>query len=222
VDANILVVEDDALLGSLLRQELRTAGYVPRLVNTGGEALFQVEQGAFDLVVLDLNLPDMDGLEVAEWLAKAETQHSILMLTARGGVEDRIDGLYAGASDYMTKPFVMQEFLARVHARLRERGRSPNGLLRYDNLTVDIAAGHCLIDDKVLVLPELELQLLYTLLSHQGRLFSRSELEQRLYQGEVPDSNTIEVFVYNIRRKLKEEADLKLIKTVRGRGYMIV
>ncbi len=216
--ARILVVEDDARLARLLVEQLGHAGYRVDHVDRGGEALAWLQQRPCDLVLLDLNLPDLDGIEVAERL-RGEGP-AVVMLTARADVDSRVEGLYAGASDYLTKPFSVQELLARIHVRLRER--SAGGVVRLGTLELDPAASACRAGDAQLVLPEREFALLHLLARHRGRLFSRTDLERALYGPDVPESNTVEVFVYNLRRKLARLGERDLIRTVRGRGYMIL
>lgn len=216
--ARILVVEDDSRLARLLVEQLGHAGYRVDHVDRGVEALAWLEQRPCDLVLLDLNLPDLDGIEIAERL-RGEGP-AVLMLTARADVDSRVEGLYAGASDYLTKPFSIQELLARVHVRLRER--SAGAAVRVGALELDPAASACRAGGAQLVLPEREFAVLHLLARHRGRLFSRADLERALYGPEVPDSNTVEVFVYNLRRKLARLGERDLIRTVRGRGYMIL
>lgn len=218
--ASILVVEDDLRLATLLKQELSHDGHRVAVVHNGTDALLRGIDGTFDLIILDLNLPDIDGLEVASRL-RADLEVSILMLTARGDVSSRVEGLYAGASDYLTKPFSVQELRARVHVRLREKAK-PAEMLTYETLTLEPAAGHCAVAGKTLPLTSLEFRLLELFLTHKGRIFSKEDLEDRLYGAErLPGSNTVEVFVSNLRRKLTA-ADLQgMIQTVRGMGYVV-
>jgi len=220
VSVEILVVEDDLRLATLLRQELAQGGYRVEVVHNGTDALLKADEHPFDLVILDLNLPDIDGLEVAARL-RSDSEVSILMLTARGDVGSRVEGLYAGASDYLTKPFSVQELRARVHVRLRERSR-PAEVLTYGTLALEPAAGHCAVAGETLSLTSLEFRLLELFLTHKGRIFSKEDLEDRLYGAErLPGSNTVEVFVSNLRRKLAA-ADLQgMIQTVRGMGYVV-
>lgn len=217
--ANILIVEDDKRLAQLLSQELGFEGHTTLSVHTGAEALLHAEDQDFDLVILDLNLPDMDGIEVAERVGK-RSESSILMLTARGDVGSRVEGLYAGASDYMTKPFSLQELMARVHVRLRER-EAPTQTLQHKNVTLDLAGKSCYVDEDYVSLTAQEFKLLELLLKNQGRVYAREELERKLYAGATPGSNTVEVFMSNLRKKLSHAGALKLISTVRGMGYMI-
>lgn len=218
--AHVLVVEDDARLRALVQEALETAGHRVTAVANGGDGLAAALDGEIDLVLLDLNLPDVDGMEVARRLHE-DGAPPIIMLTARGDVASRIEGLYAGAADYVTKPFDLQELLARVHVRLRERQREAElvehaGLRLYpDTRVLEVGA-------VTETLPELECELLRLLLAHPGRVFSRQDLEARLYGDHLPDSNTIEVFVYQLRRRFKALAVADPIRTVRGKGYTVL
>ena len=216
----ILVVEDDLRLATLLRQELTQEGYRVESVYSGLDALARSAAEAFDLVILDLNLPDIDGIEVATRL-RQDSDVSILMLTARGDVSSRVEGLYAGASDYLTKPFSVQELRARVHVRLRDRER-PAEVLTFGPLTLAPAAGHCAVSGRSLPLTSLEFRLLELFLTHRGRIFSKEDVEDRLYGADrLPGSNTVEVFVSNLRRKLAAAGVEGMIQTVRGMGYVV-
>lgn len=220
-NARLLLVEDDPGLVELLERQLGQVGYEVTATNSGSEALYLAEEGRFDLLILDLGLPDMDGIEVAEWL-QGRIDAGILILTARGDVESRVEGLYAGASDYLTKPFSIHELIARIHVRLRERERSAADLT-YGPLTLEPGSNTCRVDGgEPLVLPELEFRLLQLLITHRGRLFSREELQRRLYEAQLPESNTIEVFIHNLRRKLAAVGLEGVIKTVRGKGYLLL
>ena len=217
--ARILVVEDDVRLRTLLEQELARAGHEVVGVGTVGEGLFRAEEEPYDLVILDLSLPDGDGLEVAERL-HGRRDLAIVMLTARGDVDSRVEGLYAGAADYVVKPFDLQELLARVHVRLRER--AGEALPGHEDLQLDPGASSARGPNGEEVLPEREFALLRMLVEHPGRLFPRDEIERRLYAGGgEPGSNTVEVFVHRLRRKLERLGVRPRIRTVRGKGYML-
>ena len=216
--ARLLVVEDDPALGRFLVQELGAAGYKAVLEPTGGGALARAELEAFDLVVLDLQLPDVDGFEVARRLDGRAG--AVLMLTARADLDSRLEGLYAGASDYMAKPFHIQELLARIHVRLRERAAEEEDL-EADGVRLEPGTRLCRVHGEELELPEMEFELLRVLLAGRGRVFSREELERRLYGAERPASNVVEVYVHGLRRRLAGRGVESLIRTVRGKGYMV-
>jgi DNA-binding response OmpR family regulator len=217
--AHVLVVEDDARLRGLVREALEATGHRVTAVGTGGDALLRALEGGIDLVLLDLNLPDVDGIEVARRLADEGVP--IVMLTARGDVASRVEGLYAGAADYVTKPFELQELLARVHVRLRERGAG-EGAIERAGLRLQTDVRTLWAGDAQVTLPEREAELLRLLLTHPGRVFSREDLEVRLYGDDPPDSNTVEVFVYQLRRRIRALGAADPIRTVRGKGYTVL
>lgn len=216
----LLVIEDDARLRSMLERELAAVGFEVEAVETGGDGLVRAIDTRFDLVVLDLNLPDMDGVEVAERLRDGGGDVPVLMLTARADVRSRVEGLYAGASDYLTKPFDVQELIARVHVRLRERQQPTE--LRHGDVVLDPSAATLRVHDEVVVLGERECEVLRLLLANRGRVFSKDDLERRLYGADVPASNTVEVYVYQLRKRLERLGVGDLIVTVRGKGYLVV
>ncbi|HET8985074.1 MAG TPA: response regulator transcription factor [Trueperaceae bacterium] len=221
----LLVLEDDHQLASLLSEQLSLAGYTVSLANTLAAARELVGGTQFDLLILDRNLPDGDGLSIAEEVAAeaangAIVEPAVLMLTAIDDVESRVNALYAGASDYLTKPFSMQELLARVHARLRERGSGER--LAYGDLTLDASNNSITRGDLVELLPETEFTVLAMLLKYRGRVLTQVDLERSIYGAEVPDSNTVEVYVYNVRRKLKRMGLAEVVRTVRGKGYIVI
>ncbi len=216
---HILVVEDDRQLSRLLEEQLGIAGHAVTVAGTLAEARQALADQRFDLLVLDLNLPDGDGLNLAEEV-RSESATPVLMLTARAEVSSRVAGLYAGANDYLTKPFSVPELLARVHVQLRDSGaRQP---LAYGSLMLDQSTHACTVGNEVEYLPEREFELLRLLVQYRGRVFTKEDLERALYGSEPPDSNTIEVFVYNVRRKLKALGLADVIRTVRNRGYVVV
>jgi DNA-binding response OmpR family regulator len=218
--AHLLVVEDDPRLQGLLREAFTTAGHRVTVVGTGGDGLAAALPGDVDLVVLDLQLPDVDGVEVARRL-RADGDVPILMLTARGDVASRVEGLYAGAADYVTKPFDVRELLARVHVRLRER-EAAGGAVEHAGVRVDPSTAIVTVGDRSTVLRDREARLLHILLANPGRVFAREDLERRLYGDDVPESNTVEVFVYHLRKRLQELGAADLIRTVRGKGYTVL
>ncbi len=225
VSARLLVVEDDRQLAELLEEQLRLSGHAVDVAPDLRTARSLLADHDFDLVVLDRSLPDGDGLELAEDLARERAngrQVAVLMLTARADIDSRVAGLYAGASDYMSKPFSMQELLARVHVRLREHGAGHAETLTYGALEVDPETSSCRVGDDVVFLPEREFTVLHMLLKYRGRVITQEDLERALYGGDLPDSNTVEVFVYNVRRKLKGLGLDNVIRTVRNRGYIVV
>ena len=211
----ILIVEDDPNLARALETELLRL-YDVVVASTGQAALELAQTEPFDLIVLDLGLPDMDGLDVAAELK--DNNAAILMLTARADVRSRVAGLYIGAADYLAKPFDMQELLARVYAQLRSRGRQE--VYAVGNLTLSVVDRTCTVNDEIIALTAQEFALLELLLANQGRVFSKSTIEDRLYRAEPPSSNAVEVLVSRLRSKLSAVGVKDVVETVRGLGYV--
>lgn len=216
----ILVVEDHTLLGEGIITGLMQVGYSADLVNNGRDALTAVATTPYDLIILDLGLPQISGLDVLRKVRQQKNTNSIpvLILTARDTVPDRIQGLDSGADDYMIKPFELDELLARVRALLRRSYGKANPMLVHNDIILDPAAHQVTQGGKQIELSPREFALLYTLLQNAGRVMSRSQLENSLYSwNEEIESNTVEVHVHHLRKKLGAQ----LIRTIRGVGYLI-
>jgi len=214
----ILVVEDDALLAEGLTSALSRAGHAVVHTTSGRHADFQLVNDEFDLVVLDVGLPDIDGFEVLRRLRQRRSVTSVLVLTARDAVEDRVHGLDLGADDYLTKPFSLTEFEARVRALLR-RGVAPAASWSVAGMTVDVAAKRVRIHDRTVDLTPREWALLELLLAHPGRVLSKDQIAENLFSfDEQLSPNAIEVHVSRLRTKI-EPAGVH-IRTVRGFGYL--
>lgn len=217
----VLVVEDDTRLAQMIATELRLAGYDVREASTGKQALETASLERIDAVLLDLGLPDMNGLDVARHLRRHDNPAggpAILAVTARNTLEDRVDGLYAGADDYISKPFSMLELRARLHAHLRVR-RVGAESLEFGALRLEPSEGRCRVGVTDVNLSVREFELLLVLARRPGRIFSQSDLTEMTYGGEEPDSNALEVRVSAIRRKLRDAGLEGVIRTVRGAGY---
>jgi two-component system response regulator QseB len=214
----ILLVEDDDLIGYGVEAGLRQAGFTVDWARDGHHASLALDTTAYSLIVLDLGLPNVSGMDVLKQLRSAGADVPVLILTARSTVADRVGGLEAGADDYLSKPFDLTELIARCHALLRRsQGRSVE-LIRYRNLTVNPIAHSVEVGDEAVGLTSREWAVLMQLLTHQGIPQSRARLEESLYgwQEEI-ESNAIEVHISNLRKKL----GAMLIKTVRGIGYVV-
>jgi two-component system response regulator QseB len=214
----VLLVEDDDLIGYGVEAGLRQAGFTVDWARDGHHANLALSTTAYSLVVLDLGLPNVSGMEVLKRLRGANMDVPVLILTAKGTVADRVGGLEAGADDYLGKPFDLTELIARCRALLRRsQGRSVE-LIRYRNLTVNPVARNVAVDGETVGLTSREWAVLMQLLTHQGVPQSRARLEESLYgwQEEI-ESNAIEVHISNLRKKL----GAMLIKTVRGVGYVV-
>lgn len=214
----ILIVEDDKDLNTQLAEALREAGYVIDQAYDGEEGHFLGDTEPYDAVVLDLGLPVMDGVTVLESWRREGKKMPVLILTARDRWSDKVSGIDAGADDYVTKPFHMEEILARLRALLRRSTGHATSELAHGELVLDTRTSKVTEGGQAIKLTSLEYRLLAYLMHHRGRVVSRSELVEHLYDQDFDrDSNTVEVFVGRIRRKLKTD----IIETVRGLGYLI-
>ena len=219
----LLVVDDDRGLRDVLRRALSLAGYEVHLTETGAGALAEVNAGVPDAVVLDVGLPDIDGLEVWRALRREGNRVPVLMLTARDAVADRIGGLDAGADDYLVKPFDIDELKARLRALLRRSGADggPDGL-RFGELQLDPAQHGVTVGESFVELTRTEYQLLELLMLNPRRVLPHSLIYDRVWGYDFgPTSNALRVYVGYLRRKLEEAGAPPLIHTVRGVGYAL-
>jgi len=216
---HILVVEDDAGLARRIASTLTEAGHDPIVVHDGEKALDKTKAAPFDLIVLDIILPGMDGFEVLRHLRAQHLASRVLMLTARGEVKDRVTGLQLGADDYLPKPFAMGELVARVNALGRRYPEEPTLNLRVGDLTIDLANHEVHRGARHIHLSARELMLLKVLMREPGRVFTRTELCERVWEHPHEyDTKLVEVFIGRLRRKI---SDPPLIHTVRHVGYTI-
>src|SRR6202171_4644598 len=214
----ILVVEDDALLADGLTQVLKRAGHAVDQVRTGLQADNSLRITSYELVVLDVGLPGIDGFEVLRRLRSRRSKANVLMLTARDGVEDRVHGLDLGADDYLTKPFSVTEFEARVRAMLR-RGVAPATPWAVAGMTVDIAGKRVRIDERTIDLTPREWALLELFLTHPGRVIIKDHIAESIFTFDDQLSpNAIEVHVSRLRTKIEPVGSR--LRTVRGFGYL--
>ena len=214
----VLVVEDEDRIRRDLAVQRKNAGYVVEEAADGENAWFRGDTEEFDAVVLDLVLPKMDGLQVLKRWRDAGRDIPILILTARGSWTDRVEGIDAGADDYLVKPFRMEEVVARVRALIRRSAGRANPVLSAHGITLDTRRARATVDGQPIPLSPLEFRLLSYLLHHRGRVVSRAELVEHIYHEDVePDSNALEVLVGRVRRKVGSE----VIETRRGHGYLV-
>ena len=214
----VLLVEDEPDLRRQLVTAIQGAGYVTDEAADGEEGHFLGDTEPYDAVILDLGLPGMDGLSILErWRQDGRTM-PVLILTARDRWSDKVAGIDAGADDYLAKPFVMEELLARLRALIRRSTGHASNYLEFSGLRLDIRAGQVSVDGNPIKLTALEYRLLAYLMHHQGRVLSRTELVEHLYDQDFDrDSNTIEVFIGRLRKKLGRD----FIQTARGLGYRL-
>lgn len=214
----ILLVEDDRSLASGLRQALHKQGYVVNHVESGEAALHVIGTEPPDIVILDLGLPDIDGINVLKRLRQKNSNLPVLLLTARSAIEDKIAGLDSGADDYLAKPFEMTELFARLRVFERRISSVKTTKIIIGDVCLDAASHSVILGGNPLELPRKEYMVLKSLMENAGRVLTRSALETRLYDwGEEVTSNALEVHVHHLRKKLGAD----FIKTIRGVGYKI-
>lgn len=214
----ILIAEDDKSLGAGIEAGLKMVGYAVDWVKDGKDALLALTTQEYAACVLDLNLPHMNGIKILQTLRSRGNNIPVLILTARDTRESKIEGLDAGADDYLTKPFDLSELQARMRALLRRSAGTGAALLIFKELSLDPAARRVTLDGAHITLAAKEYALLYDLMSHQNHIRSRADLEQSLYGwGDEVESNAVEVHIHHLRKKLGGE----LITTVRGMGYVM-
>ena len=218
----VLVVEDDDAIAQVLQRSLRMEGYDVRVAGDGVAALDQAHAFLPDLVILDLGLPRMDGIEVAKTLRRAEDEVPILVLTARDALESRVEGLDSGADDYLVKPFERQELLARMRALLRRRPPRGQATISVGDLRLNPDTHEVTRAGRAIDLTQREFELLEYLMRNERIVISRQRLLDEVW-GYDPFSmtNTIEVFVSNLRRKLEAGGEPRLLHTIRGAGYVL-
>ncbi len=217
----ILIVEDDAEIAMAVREGLDDAGYTTHVVRDGERALKVAETTAYSLIVLDLMLPSMDGMEICRRLRRARHNLPILMVTARDTIPERIAGLEAGADDYLVKPFSFDELLARIRALLRRENVVKSGRIEIADLAVDTHARTASRAGREIPLTGREYTLLEALAGHQGQVLSREAIQERVWSDDISVSNTVDVCIKNLRKKIDDGFEDKLIHTVYGLGYVL-
>jgi len=216
----ILVIEDETKLRTQICQKLESAGYMVDMCSDGTEGLYVANEYPLDAAIIDLGLPGISGLEVIKTLRAQGSVLPVLILTARDSWQDKVLGLETGADDYLTKPFQMEELLARLKALLRRATGIPSTLLKCGSIVIDVSAQQVTVDDKKIDLTSFEYRLIEHLIRHQGEVLSKQVLTDYLYpHDEDRDSNVLEVMVGRLRRKLDPDGSLNPIETLRGRGY---
>jgi two-component system, OmpR family, response regulator PhoP len=221
-DVRVLVVEDEPRLREQLAHELRRAGYTVDVAVDGAEGFYALTEFPVDLAIVDLGLPKLSGLDVIRQARAHGRRVPVLVLTARDRWQDKVEGLQAGADDYVTKPFQVEEVLARVQALLRRVGGFADSVLRVGQIALDTRTQQVEVDGRPIELTTFEHRLLEYLMLHAGEVVSKTELTEKLYEQDFErDSNTIEVFVGRLRRKLDPDDAFRPIETLRGRGYRL-
>ena len=220
----ILIVEDEPKVGRALQEGLEAAGYEAAVAPSGEDGFYRAQTEAFDLVILDRLLPGRDGLEILASLRRAGLSTPVIVLTARDAVEDRVEGLDAGADDYLVKPFAFPELLARIRVAFRRGPAAAPGRLRVGTLEMDPTSRHVTRNGSTLDLTPREYELLEYLLRHRGRLVSREMLTHEVWKEPrrgTPLDNVIDVHVARLRKKVDHGQPTRLIHTVRGVGFIL-
>lgn len=218
----ILIVEDEKDLASIVKQGLEEEGYVVDVAHDGEEGLYMAENFPVDAIILDVMMPIMDGITVLNKLRKKGNSTPVILLTARDALVDKIKGLDTGADDYLTKPFVFQELLARIRSLLRRKGEVKQAVIKIDDLEINTASHEVRRGGKAVALSAREYALLEYMAYKKGVVLSRSDIVEHIYHEDKDmDSNVVDVYVNYLRNKIDKGAKKKLIQTVRGAGYML-
>ncbi len=216
----LLVIEDDATLRESLAAKLEGSGFAVEQAADGKEGLYFAQEYPIDLAIIDLGLPEMSGLDIIRQVREQGKAYPILILTARDRWQDKVDGLSAGADDYVVKPFHFEEVSARVNALLRRSGGWASSILRADPVVLDMSRQEVVVGEQPIELTSFEYKIIEYLMVRAGQVISKTELTERLYDQDFErDSNVIEVFIGRLRKKLDPDNSLKPIETLRGRGY---
>ncbi|MBI5902262.1 MAG: response regulator transcription factor [Deltaproteobacteria bacterium] len=218
----ILVVEDEKDLARIIRQGLEEEGYVVDVAHDGEEGLYMAEHFPLDAIVLDITIPVMDGLTLLGRIRKKGNMTPVMLLTARDSILDKIKGLDAGADDYLTKPFVFGEILARIRSLLRRKAVVKEAVVRIADLEINTASHEVRRGGKPIALSAREYALLEYLAYRKGSVVTRTEIVEHIYNEDAEmDSNVVDVYINYLRNKVDKDFGEKLIHTVRGAGYML-
>ena len=218
----ILIVEDEARVARFLEKGLRENAYTTARAVSCREANDRLSEDSFDLVVLDLGLPDGDGLDLLRTWCSCGFDEPVLILSARDSLGDRVNGLNLGADDYLAKPFSFDEFLARTRSLLRRQGKARQTVLRHGTIEMDLLAHQVTVAGKPVELTNREYALLEALLRNRGRVLTRTQIGEKIWEASYDmKTNLIDVYIRKLRQRLDDTGDPPLIKTVRGVGYMM-
>jgi heavy metal response regulator len=218
----LLIVEDEKSLADIIKKGLEEEDYVVDVAYNGEDGLFMAENEPSDLIILDIMLPIVDGMTILKRIRKAGVKTPVLMLTAKDTLKDKVSGLDSGADDYLTKPFLFEELLARIRALLRRNSETKTSMIEIGDLVINMATHEVRRGRRDISLSAKEYVLLEFLALHKNKMLSRTVLSEHLYDYNFDlDSNVIDVFIHRIRNKIDKGSERKLIHTLRGSGYML-
>lgn len=218
----ILVVEDEKKIANFIKKGLSEENYVVDVVNNGKDALENISQNNYDLIIMDVVLPDMNGFDLCSEIRKNGFKNAILMLTVRDRVEDKVKGFNSGADDYMTKPFAFEELIARIRAMLRKLSGTDSLILKVGDLEMDLVSHTVKRAGKEIKLTQKEYSLLEYLMRNHDKIVTRTMILQNVWEFDFDTgSNVIDVFIRHLREKIDDWHPKKMIHTVRGRGYIL-
>lgn len=218
----ILIVEDDHKLLQQLSDQMKKENYTVETANNGADGLHKISEYSIDLAIIDLGLPDLSGIELIQQARAKKVDAAILILTARSRWQEKVEGLEAGADDYVAKPFEFEELLARVRALLRRTGRWTTSIMKCGPIELDTAQRTVTCQQELVELTSHEFKVLEYLMTHAGDVISKTQLTEHIYEEDSDrDSNVIEVFIRRLRKKLDPHKGLNPIETIRGGGYRL-
>lgn len=219
----VLIVEDERKISAYVKRGLEEAGYAVDAAYTGKEALDWAEAAPYDVIVLDILLPELDGLSVCRELRRKKNRTPVLMLTARDSIDDRVAGLDAGADDYLVKPFAIKELLARLRSLSRRAGDLPKSpIMEFADLTLDTSTRQVKRNGRTIELAAKEYAVLECLMREPERVLTRTMIAEHVWNYDTfNQSNVVDVYIRNLRRKIDDGSDVKLIHTIRGAGYRL-
>jgi len=218
----ILIIEDDVSLQNIIKKRLHAEGYEVDSCFDGMSGFDYADGITYDCIILDLMLPQLNGIELMKKLRSKGNKSNILILTAKDSIEDRVQGLNAGADDYLIKPFAFDELLARIRVLMRRQGEIKDNILVLEDLKMNVDEHTVIRSDKNILLTSKEYSLLEYLMRNQGRILTRTQISDHVWNNEFEyDSNIVDVYVRYLRGKIDKGYDLKLIHTIRGFGYVM-
>lgn len=218
----ILVIEDEKKIANFIKKGLKEENYIVDAVNNANDALVLVNNGEYDILIMDVMLPDMNGFDLCKKIRDMGFKNAILMLTVRDRVEDKVKGLDSGADDYMTKPFSFDELLARIRALSRKLIRSDSNIMKVGDLEIDIVSHKVKRAGREIELTAKEYALLEYMVRNKNRIVTRTMIAQNVWELDFDSgTNVIDVFIRYLRKKVDDWHEVKMIHTIRGKGYML-